>query len=75
MDIKKTPKPILHKMGFFFRPRPIVAEKKPKRNDLCTCGSGKKFKKCCGIIKEHILEKKRFINPSPREGRKGVNYG
>jgi uncharacterized protein len=20
----------------------------PGRNDLCSCGSGKKFKKCCG---------------------------
>ena len=20
---------------------------KPSRNDLCSCGSGKKFKKCC----------------------------
>jgi SWIM/SEC-C metal-binding protein len=20
----------------------------PKRNDLCSCGSGKKYKKCCG---------------------------
>ncbi|MCL0091229.1 SEC-C metal-binding domain-containing protein [Dehalococcoidia bacterium] len=27
-----------------------VAEAKPKvgRNDPCPCGSGKKFKKCCG---------------------------
>jgi len=22
--------------------------KKPKRNDLCPCGSGKKYKHCCG---------------------------
>lgn len=22
---------------------------KPGRNDLCTCGSGKKYKKCCGL--------------------------
>jgi preprotein translocase subunit SecA len=21
---------------------------KPGRNDVCSCGSGKKFKKCCG---------------------------
>ena len=26
---------------------PRVAEKQPGRNDLCPCGSGKKFKKCC----------------------------
>lgn len=24
------------------------ARKKIGRNDLCRCGSGKKFKKCCG---------------------------
>ena len=25
---------------------------KPGRNDLCSCGSGKKFKKCCGVQKK-----------------------
>ena len=25
-----------------------VLEKKPKRNDPCPCGSGKKYKQCCG---------------------------
>ena len=28
--------------------KPIVAEKKAGRNDPCPCGSGKKYKKCCG---------------------------
>ncbi len=27
---------------------PKVGEKKPGRNDPCPCGSGKKYKKCCG---------------------------
>lgn len=27
---------------------PIRSEEKPERNDPCPCGSGKKFKKCCG---------------------------
>jgi len=27
---------------------PIVATKKPKRNEPCPCGSGKKYKNCCG---------------------------
>ena len=27
---------------------PIVKEKTPGRNDLCSCGSGKKYKHCCG---------------------------
>lgn len=26
----------------------VVAEKKVGRNDPCPCGSGKKYKKCCG---------------------------
>lgn len=26
----------------------VRAEKKQGRNDACACGSGKKFKKCCG---------------------------
>jgi len=27
---------------------PFIAEKKPGRNDPCPCGSGKKYKNCCG---------------------------
>lgn len=27
----------------------VVKEKKVGRNDACPCGSGKKYKKCCGI--------------------------
>ncbi|HHD74931.1 MAG TPA: preprotein translocase subunit SecA, partial [Nitratifractor sp.] len=26
----------------------VSGEKKPKRNDPCPCGSGKKYKNCCG---------------------------
>ena len=26
----------------------VVKEEKVGRNDACTCGSGKKYKKCCG---------------------------
>lgn len=26
----------------------IISENKIGRNDVCSCGSGKKFKKCCG---------------------------
>jgi preprotein translocase subunit SecA len=28
--------------------QPVRAEKKPGRNDPCPCGSGKKYKNCCG---------------------------
>lgn len=27
---------------------PIHADAKPKRNEPCPCGSGKKYKQCCG---------------------------
>jgi preprotein translocase subunit SecA len=27
---------------------PIKTDTKPKRNDPCPCGSGKKYKQCCG---------------------------
>ena len=29
-------------------PRPAARSEKPGRNDPCPCGSGKKYKKCCG---------------------------
>ncbi len=28
--------------------KPVIAQKKAGRNDPCPCGSGKKYKKCCG---------------------------
>jgi preprotein translocase subunit SecA len=31
------------------RPQPVKVEKKVGRNDLCPCGSGKKYKNCHGI--------------------------
>lgn len=30
------------------KPKPIINASRIGRNDPCTCGSGKKFKKCCG---------------------------
>jgi len=30
------------------KPKPVVKGKKVGRNDPCPCGSGKKYKKCCG---------------------------
>jgi SWIM/SEC-C metal-binding protein len=29
------------------KPQPTIFDKTPNRNDPCSCGSGKKFKKCC----------------------------
>ncbi|WMJ89767.1 SEC-C metal-binding domain-containing protein [Anaerocolumna sp. MB42-C2] len=28
--------------------KPVVKDKKKYPNDPCPCGSGKKYKKCCG---------------------------
>jgi len=35
-------------MGILNKPQTTTVEKKPQRNDPCVCGSGKKYKKCCG---------------------------
>ena len=32
----------------YVAPKPLVREPKIGRNDPCSCGSGKKYKKCCG---------------------------
>ncbi len=35
------------------KPQPVVKkDKKVGRNDPCPCGSGKKYKKCCGANEE-----------------------
>lgn len=34
--------------GLLNKPKTTTFEKTPNRNDPCSCGSGKKFKKCCG---------------------------
>ena len=35
----------------FKRSKTVYKEKQPGRNDPCPCGSGKKYKKCCGAAK------------------------
>ena len=30
------------------KPKTITFDKTPARNEPCSCGSGKKYKKCCG---------------------------
>ena len=34
--------------GFLNKPKTTRFDKKPNRNEPCSCGSGKKYKKCCG---------------------------
>lgn len=35
------------RLPLFSSSKPLIKEKTPGRNDLCHCGSGKKYKKCC----------------------------
>ena len=42
------PKFALKLTGFARPEKPVRIESKVGRNDPCTCGSGKKFKRCCG---------------------------
>ena len=37
-------------------------EKKCGRNDPCSCGSGKKYKKCCGVKKKISARKATVIS-------------
>ncbi|MDP2562934.1 PBPRA1643 family SWIM/SEC-C metal-binding motif protein [Psychrobium sp. 1_MG-2023] len=39
---------ILELEGILNKPQTTRFEKTPNRNDPCSCGSGKKYKKCCG---------------------------
>ncbi len=40
--------PVFGPDGEFIIDEPVIAAPKVGRNDPCPCGSGKKFKKCCG---------------------------
>ncbi|UCX05694.1 PBPRA1643 family SWIM/SEC-C metal-binding motif protein [Shewanella sp. HL-SH8] len=39
---------IIELTGLLNKPKAVSFEAKPNRNDVCSCGSGKKYKKCCG---------------------------
>ena len=36
-------------------PQPAADHRRPGRNDVCPCGSGRKFKKCCGVAGQPAL--------------------
>ena len=42
------PEPAAPSPSSYVAPKPVVREPKIGRNDPCPCGSGKKYKKCCG---------------------------
>jgi hypothetical protein len=56
---------------------PIELVKKPGRNDPCPCGSGKKYKKCCGLSQtqgEFIQTPESWFPPSERTGTLWDDY-
>ncbi len=46
---RKTPLILSRGGGDGERPKPVKKTKKVGRNEPCPCGSGKKYKKCCGL--------------------------
>ena len=45
---EKTQEDILQLEGILNRPKTATVAKLPQRNEPCPCGSGTKYKKCCG---------------------------
>jgi SWIM/SEC-C metal-binding protein len=43
-----SPENIVELEAMINKPQTTRFEKTPQRNDPCSCGSGKKYKKCCG---------------------------
>ena len=52
IDIEET-REIMDILGIYTikKEQKVKPKRKCKPNELCPCNSGKKFKKCCGIIK------------------------
>ena len=46
------------------KPRPVVVQKRPGRNQPCYCGSGKKYKKC------HLPQDEQFSAAGAGQGGK-----
>jgi preprotein translocase subunit SecA len=44
-----APDPVQVRAARSGKPQPVKAAQKVGRNDPCPCGSGKKYKKCCGM--------------------------
>ncbi len=45
-----TPEEYKNIQDQYRKSRTVRVEKKPGRNDPCPCGSGKKYKNCCGRV-------------------------
>lgn len=56
---------------------PINMNKKPGRNDPCPCGSGKKYKKCCGLNQSQggfVQTPEPWLSPAERTGTLWDDY-
>ncbi|MEW6037049.1 MAG: SEC-C domain-containing protein [Pseudomonadota bacterium] len=69
----RTPRPDNH-----FRPRPLP---KPERNQPCICGSGRKYKQCCGPIApaleaqfEHLSLLRYVLDTLPEKELKNLPF-
>lgn len=51
-SINHAPAPLPEQKSAPEKIQPVVVLPKIGRNDLCPCGSGKKYKKCCGATKD-----------------------
>jgi hypothetical protein len=49
LGAENNPLPLVHFLPDFYN-KTVVNANKINRNDPCLCGSGKKFKKCCGKL-------------------------
>ena len=47
---------------------------KPRRNDPCPCGSGKKYKKCCDLKVQNINDENTFKSPDINEDYQDEDY-
>lgn len=45
----QLPENLVELDGILNKPKTTTFDKKPNRNEACPCGSGNKYKKCCGV--------------------------
>jgi len=57
-----------HRMSGVF-----IKDKNPGRNEPCSCGSGKKYKKCCGMAITESDEDSGAVSVEPNEGSGAVS--
>jgi len=51
-EVAEPPRNVTENLTEALPKEPVRAGEQIRRNDLCSCGSGKKYKKCCGLGKK-----------------------